>query len=37
VGQAEQVDEMGNLLLRLDDGTLVTMTAGDVSLHGPEA
>ena len=37
VGQAEQVDEMGNLLLRLDDGTLVTMTAGDVSLNGPEA
>jgi BirA family biotin operon repressor/biotin-[acetyl-CoA-carboxylase] ligase len=37
VGQAEQVDEMGNLLLRLDDGNLVTMTAGDVTLHGPGA
>jgi len=37
VGQAEQVDEMGNLLLRLDDGKLVTMTAGDVTLHGPGA
>ena len=32
-GQAEQVDESGNLLLRLDDGELVTMTVGDVSLR----
>ena len=37
VGQAEQVDEIGNLLLRLDNGNLVTMTAGDVTLHGPGA
>ena len=37
IGQAEQVDETGNLLLRLDDGSLVTMTAGDVTLHGPGA
>ena len=35
VGRGEGVDETGNLLLRLDDGSLVTMTAGDVSLHGP--
>ena len=33
VGQAEGVDETGNLLLRLDDGRLVTMTVGDVTLH----
>ena len=37
VGQAQQVDEIGNLLLRMDDGNLVTMTAGDVTLHGPGA
>ncbi len=33
VGQAERVDQIGNLLLRLDDGRLVTLTAGDVTLH----
>ena len=33
VGQAEAVDQGGNLLLRLDDGQLVTMTAGDVTMH----
>ena len=33
VGQAEGVDDTGNLLLRLDDGRLVTMTVGDVTLH----
>ena len=33
VGQAEGVDGTGNLLLRLDDGRLVTMTVGDVTLH----
>ena len=37
VGQAEGVDETGNLLLRLDDGSLVTMSAGDVTLHGSGA
>ena len=31
-GLAEDVDSLGNLLLRLDDGSLVTVTAGDVSL-----
>lgn len=31
-GLAEGVDGTGNLLLRLDDGTIVTLTAGDVSL-----
>ena len=35
VGMAEGVDDAGNLLLRLDDGNLVTLTAGDVTLHGP--
>jgi BirA family biotin operon repressor/biotin-[acetyl-CoA-carboxylase] ligase len=33
-GQAEDVDELGNLQLRRDDGRLVTLTAGDVTLHG---
>ncbi len=31
-GIAEDVDDAGNLLLRLDDGSLVTVTAGDVTL-----
>lgn len=31
-GVAEGTDEMGNLVLRQDDGTLVTLTAGDVTL-----
>ena len=31
-GVAEDVDDLGNLLLRLDDGSLLTLTAGDVSL-----
>jgi BirA family transcriptional regulator, biotin operon repressor / biotin---[acetyl-CoA-carboxylase] ligase len=30
VGRAEALDERGRLLLRLDDGTLQTITAGDV-------
>jgi BirA family biotin operon repressor/biotin-[acetyl-CoA-carboxylase] ligase len=30
VGRAEALDEHGRLLLRLDDGTLQTITAGDV-------
>lgn len=33
-GLAEGVDDTGNLLLRLDDGRLMTLTAGDVSLGG---
>ena len=33
-GLAEDVDETGNLLLRLDDGRLITLTAGDVTLGG---
>lgn len=37
VGQAEQVDENGNLVLRLDDGNSITMTVGDVTLHGATA
>ena len=31
-GLAEDVDDVGNLQLRLDDGQRVTLTAGDVSL-----
>ena len=31
-GLAEDVDEWGNLMLRLDDGSLVPVTAGDVTL-----
>ena len=31
-GVAEDTDDLGNLLLRLDDGTLLTLTAGDVTL-----
>ena len=33
-GLAEGVDDSGNLLLRLDDGRLITLTAGDVTLSG---
>ncbi len=33
-GLVEDVDRAGNLLLRLDDGELMTMTAGDVSIQG---
>ena len=33
-GLAEGVDDTGNLLLRLDDGRLITLTAGDVTLSG---
>ncbi len=36
VGLAEDVDELGNLQLRLEDGRLVTLSAGDVTLRGPE-
>ena len=32
-GVAEDIDELGNLQLRLDDGQLVTVTAGDVTFH----
>jgi biotin-(acetyl-CoA carboxylase) ligase len=31
---AEGTDPMGNLLLRQDDGSLLTLTAGDVTLSG---
>ena len=31
-GLAEDIDSLGNLLLRLDDGSLVTVTAWFVSL-----
>ena len=31
-GVAEGTDELGNLLLRQDDGNLLTLTAGDVTL-----
>ena len=32
-GLAEDVDEHGNLLLRTDDGRLLTLTAGDITLR----
>ena len=35
VGLAEDVDESGNLQLRLDGGRLITLSAGDVTLRGP--
>ena len=31
-GVAEDTDELGNLILRQDDGSLLTLTAGDVTL-----
>ncbi len=33
-GMAEGTDPIGNLLLRQDDGTLLTLTAGDITLSG---
>ncbi len=33
-GVAEGTDALGNLLLRQDDGSLLTLTAGDVTLSG---
>ena len=33
-GRAEDVDETGNLLLRLEDGRRITLTAGDVTIGG---
>ncbi|MBM3943427.1 MAG: biotin--[acetyl-CoA-carboxylase] ligase [SAR202 cluster bacterium] len=35
-GLAEDVDDLGNLLLRQDDGQVVTVTAGDVTLSGQD-
>jgi BirA family transcriptional regulator, biotin operon repressor / biotin---[acetyl-CoA-carboxylase] ligase len=35
-GLAEDIDDAGNLLLGRDDGQLVTLTAGDVSLQPPD-
>ena len=35
-GIAEGVDDVGNLQLRLDDGRLITLTTGDVTLAQPE-
>ncbi len=35
VGIAEDVDDSGNLLLRTDDGALLTLTAGDITLRTP--
>jgi BirA family biotin operon repressor/biotin-[acetyl-CoA-carboxylase] ligase len=32
-GVAEDIDESGNLLLRTDDGSLLTLTAGDITLR----
>lgn len=36
-GEAVGVDQVGNLLLRLDSGETMTLTAGDVTLGGPSA
>ena len=35
-GLAEDIDEHGNLLLRQDDGQLLTLTAGDITLRAAE-
>ena len=32
-GIAEDVDNLGNLIIRTDDGNLVTLTSGDVTLE----
>ena len=37
IGQAEDVDAIGQLLLRADDGRLVILSAGDVSLAKPSS
>ena len=36
-GVAEGIDNLGNLLLRLENGELMTLTAGDVSLRPPRS
>jgi BirA family biotin operon repressor/biotin-[acetyl-CoA-carboxylase] ligase len=36
-GLAEDIDEIGNLQVRMDDGQLVTLTSGDVTLNAPVA
>ncbi len=36
-GLAEGIDDLGNLQLRLEDGQLMTLTAGDVSLNSRAA
>lgn len=36
-GVAEEIDSEGSLLLRRDDGTLVVLPAGEVTLRAPEA
>jgi len=35
-GLAEDIDEHGNLLLRQDDGQLLTLTAGDITLRAEQ-
>ena len=35
-GLAEDIDEHGNLLLRADDGELLTLTAGDITLRAAQ-
>ncbi len=35
-GLAEDIDEHGNLLLRTDDGGLLTLTAGDITLRAAQ-
>ena len=36
-GTAEGVDDMGHLLLRRDNGALLTLNAGEVTLNTPAA
>ena len=36
-GIAEDVDNLGNLIIRTDDGNLVTLTSGDVTLEKNDA
>ena len=35
-GDAEDVDEQGNLLIRIDSGQVITLTAGDVTLSAAQ-
>lgn len=36
IGLAEDIDDLGNLLLRTDDGELLTLTAGDITLRATQ-
>jgi biotin-[acetyl-CoA-carboxylase] ligase BirA-like protein len=36
VGLAEDIDDLGNLMLRTDEGELLTLTAGDITLRAAQ-